>query len=158
MLGRIGSLTVGNWRWSVGKRKKISVGIIISYLSGSARFWIAGVYATGVYALQRNRIHVLEPTIDGCLLGRGLLDDPFSLSNETRCRGGVSRSTALSDTLWGRAAREIDGGSDDKRVSDVEGSPEPPNAPLIRRLVAERPTGDDRRSVGRADSLSELVC
>ena len=31
-------------------------------------------------------------------------------------------------------------GGDDKRVSEVDGSPEPPNALLfIRRLVAERP-------------------
>jgi hypothetical protein len=33
-----------------------------------------------------------------CLLGRGLVDDPLPLSNETRCRGDVSRSTTLSDT------------------------------------------------------------
>ena len=46
-------------------------------------------------------------------------------------------------------------GGNDKRVSGVEGSPEPPKALFIHRLVAERSPG---KSEGSADSLSELVC
>lgn len=39
--------------------------------------------------------------------GRGLVDDPLSLSNEMRCRGRVENSAALSERLWatGRGAR-----------------------------------------------------
>ena len=124
-------------------------------MSDSARFRITGYMHRNTYT----GIRILEPMIDEYLLGRGLVDDPLSLSKETRCRDGVSRSTALSDTLWGIGWVARNTGGDGKRISDVEGSSEPPKAPLfIRRLAAERPTGDDPKSEGRADSLSELVC
>ena len=91
-------------------------------------------------------------------LGRGLTDDPLSLSNEMRCRGRVLNSAALSEKLCeiGWAAR---GTVDDcaKRVSGVvvvvvvvEGRGGVPSAlPLLLLLgrvpVAERPAGDMRR-------------
>jgi hypothetical protein len=63
-------------------------------------FLDSGVYAPQNTWTQHPWIRVLESTQQKrCLLGRGLADDPLSLSNETRCRGGVSLSTALSDTL-----------------------------------------------------------
>ena len=139
VLERIGSLAAGNVRWTVGK-KNISVRYYFLFE------WLRAFLVGRVYAAQHSRIRALKSMTGECLPGRGLVDDPLSLSNETRCRDGVSRSTALSDTLWGigRAARETVGGG--RRVSDVEGISELSKVPLfIRRLVAERPTGDERR-------------
>lgn len=93
-------------------------------------------------------------TTEEYLLGRGLVDDSLSLSNETRTRGDVSRSTALSDTLWKISRLPRTTGGNGKRDSDVEESRESPNAvPFIRRLMAERPKGDDRKQ-----RIAQIVC
>lgn len=88
-------------------------------------------------------------------LGRGLVDDPLSLSNETRCRGEVP-STTPSDVLC-----EICGarGADVcmKRASAVEEFSRPSLSLSARGPTGERPAGEERRSEGRAESLSELV-
>jgi hypothetical protein len=93
---------------------------------------------------------------DKYLLGRGLVDASLSLSNEMRCREGVSLSAAPSDWLC-----EIGGarGTDDeKRGSNVEESSGPSELLWLGRgPMAERPTGEERRREGRAESLSELV-
>jgi len=95
--------------------------VIIHPSKSSVRFRRWGICA------PQHRYHAwvtaLEHKTDKYLLGRGLVDDPLSLSNETRCREGVPPSTALSDWLC-----EIGGarGTDDgKRVSNVEAGSSP---------------------------------
>jgi hypothetical protein len=113
----------------------------------------------GICALQRRYqawVSNLEYKTDRYLLGRGLVDDSLSLSNETRCRDGVSASTAPSDWLYaicGACGTDVRG----KRDSRVEGRSSPSELPwFVRGAMAER-AGEGRRREGRAESLSELV-
>jgi len=94
-------------------------------------------------------------------LGRGLVDDPLSLSYEMRPRGEVPRSAALSDKFCEAAVRVADVCA--KRASGVkEGASWTsvllPLLLLTRAPRAERAAGEERRREGRAVSLSELVC
>jgi len=95
-------------------------------------------------------------------LGRGLVEDPLSLSNEMRCRAAVPRSATLSDKLCEMGgARGVDVCAT-RPSSGAEGGSTPLSAfkllPLLAgRPIVERLAGDARRRAGRSMSLSELV-
>lgn len=79
------------------------------------------------------------------------MNDPLSLPNNASPQNLPIHSEG--------SVRRARLGGDSKGVSDVEGSPEPPDALiLMRRLMVERSTDDDRNSEGRADSLSRKLC
>jgi hypothetical protein len=88
-------------------------------------------------------------------LGRGLVDDPLSLSYEMRPRGGVPRSTALSDKLCemgGATAATAAVRAPDvcaKRASGVKGESWTSVLLLLLLLAraprAERAAGEERR-------------